>query len=602
MAFLNELIGRKVRDHRGSVAGKLTDLLISSHEKSDYPRVIALALVPENKTDPCLIQWTGDEDLAGNKIIIEQREIRPYQPTGSEIDLVRDVLGKQVFDAEYHRVARVNNIELGKIGSEYCLINVDIDGRSFLQKMGMEKIAERVAASSHRLLPGHAIAWSDLNFLAPGSIQVKLPREKFDELHPADIADILEHVGPRIGAQMLAQMEDEKIADTLEELDPDLQAEVLGAFSDERAADIVEEMEPDEAADMLQEFDEARRTQFISLMEPKERAEVAELLGYPESTAGGLMTTKYASVSPGTNVAEALQELRRSPAANEAVTINYVYVLDAQEHLLGVVSLSDLVLTAAAVALDTIMHKNPVCVKVDAPPEDVLEALTHYNLLALPVVDAENRLQGIITADHAHEMIESENTEDMLRMAGSDAEEMEQRSPVRIALLRLPWIMATMFIELGAGLVIHLYDATLARVLLLASFMPIISAISGNTGLQSATIIVRGIATNQVQLTRWKRALLRQLTMTLMLGSATGISLGIVGALWYGKWTFGLVVMIGMFAAVNIAGVVGTIVPLLSKRLGFDPAITSGPFETAFQDVVGISIYLSLATLLMRYL
>jgi magnesium transporter len=139
-------------------------------------------------------------------------------------------------------------------------------------------------------------------------------------------------------------------------------------------------------------------------------------------------------------------------------------------------------------------------------------------------------------------------------------------------------------------------------VLLLASFMPIISAISGNTGLQSATIIVRGIATAQVQLTRWRNALLRQLTMTLFLGSVTALALGVIGAIWYGKWSFGVVVALGMFIAVNIAGMVGTIVPLLSKHFGFDPAITSGPFETAFQDVVGISIYLSLATLMMRYL
>ncbi len=187
-------------------------------------------------------------------------------------------------------------------------------------------------------------------------------------------------------------------------------------------------------------------------------------------------------------------------------------------------------------------------------------------------------------------------------MAGSDAEEMERRSPARTALLRLPWIMATMFIELGAGLVIHFYDATLAKVLLLASFMPIISAISGNTGLQSATIIVRGISTGQVHVTEWRRALLRQLTMTLLLGAATGLVLGIIGAFWYGKWSFGLVVLIGMFAAVNIAGIVGTVVPLISKSLGFDPAITSGPFETAFQDVVGISIFLTLATIMMPFL
>jgi magnesium transporter len=602
MAYLNELIGRKVRDHRGNYVGKLADLLVSSDIKSKTPRVIALAVTPDNKPDLNLIRWTGNEDLAGDRIVIEQREIRPYPPSGKEIYLVRDVLGKQVIDAEYRRVARVNNIELGKIGNQYCLMNVDIDGRGFLRKIGMEKTVERAAGMIRHPLPGHAIAWGDLNFLSPDGIQVNLPREKFNELHPADIAEILEQVGPRIGAQMLAQMEDEKIADTLEELNPDFQAEMLDSFPEERAADIVEEMEPDEAADMLQEFDEQRRTRFFNLMEPKERAEVAELLEYPEDTAGGLMTTKYASVSPGITVANALHEIRHSPAAYEAEMIDYVYVLDAEEHLLGVVSLSDLVLTASTASLDSIMHKKPVCVSIDASREEVLEAMTRYNLLALPVVDAENRLQGIITADHAHEMIESENTEDMLRMAGSDAEEMEQRSPIQIAMLRLPWIMATMFIELAAGLVIHLYDATLAHILLLASFMPIISAISGNTGLQSATIIVRGIATNQVRLTRWRHALLRQLTMTLLLGSATGLTLGFIGALWYGKWTFGLVVMIGMFAAVNIAGIVGTLVPLLSKRLGFDPAITSGPFETAFQDVVGISIYLSLATLLIRYL
>jgi magnesium transporter len=593
MAYMNELIGRKVCDHRGNSLGKLADLLILSDEKNDCPRVIALALAPDSQRELSLLLWTGNEDLAGNKIVLEQRQIRPYQPAGSEIYLRRDILNKQIIDTQNFRVARVNDLELGKIGSEYYLVNVVVDGRGLLRRLGMENLAEHIAMAMHLRMPQRAVAWSDLNFLPPDGIQVKLPREKFDELHPADIAELLENVGPRLGAQMLEQMEDEKIADTLEELE---------AFPNERAADIVEEMEPDEAADMLQEFDEQRRAQLINLMEPEKRAEVAELLEYPEDKAGGLMTTKYASVSPGTSVAEALQGLRQSKAASEAEMIYYVYVLDTQEHLLGVVSLSDLVLAAANAPLNTVMHSKPVRVLVDASREEVMEAMTRYNLLALPVVDAENRLQGMITADHVHEMIESENTEDMLRMAGSDAEEMEQRSPIRTAVLRLPWIMATMFIELGAGLVIHLYDATLARVLLLASFMPIISAISGNTGLQSATIIVRGIATNQVQLAKWRHALLRQLAMTILLGSVTGLTLGAIGAVWYGKWTFGLVVAVGMFAAVNIAGMVGTVVPFLSKRLGFDPAITSGPFETAFQDVVGISIYLTLATLLMGYL
>jgi magnesium transporter len=602
MAYISELLGCEIRDHRGNILGKLTDLVTLPDQKNGYPHVVALALSCSGNHERRLIPWTGNEDLAGNRIVLQQPTIQLYQPSGSEIYLARDVLDQQVIDIENHRVARVYDLELGRIGNAYSLINIDVGVRGRLRRLGLEDLAERLAERFHRPLPTRAAAWGDVNLLPEGGLQVKVARQKLKELHPADIAEILENVGPHVGGQMLAHMEDEKIADTLEELEPDLQAEVLESFPDERAADIVEEMEPDAAADLFQEFNDERRAQVFNLMQPEERAEVAELLEHPEDTAGGLMTTKYVSVPPGITTAEALQEVKRSAATREAELIYYIYVLDGEEHLLGVVSLGDLVLTDPDGSIDAIMHHKPIRVLVDASPEEVREAIHHYNLLAVPVVDAENRLQGIITADHAVEIIQRENTEDMLRIAGSDAEEMERRSPFQIAVLRLPWIMATMFIELGAGVVIHLYDATLARVLLLASFMPIISAISGNTGLQSATIVVRGLATGQLQMTKWQQALRRQLTMTLLLGAATGLTLGTIGAIWYGKWTFGLVVAIGMFAAVNVAGMVGTVVPLISKNLGLDPAITAGPFETAFQDVVGISIFLTLATLLMRYL
>ncbi len=209
---------------------------------------------------------------------------------------------------------------------------------------------------------------------------------------------------------------------------------------------------------------------------------------------------------------------------------------------------------------------------------------------------------GIITIDDTIDVLVEAFTGDYLRSVGSDAEELERTTPARIALLRLPWIMATLFIELGAGVVIHVFDATLTRFILLASFMPIISAISGNTGLQSAAIIIRGLSTGQVQLARWRQALGRQVATTLLLGGACASALGVIGGVWAHQWVFGLVVFLGMFASVNIAGVVGTVVPLLSKRAGFDPALTAGPFETAFQDVIGISIFLSLATALLRWL
>ena len=171
-----------------------------------------------------------------------------------------------------------------------------------------------------------------------------------------------------------------------------------------------------------------------------------------------------------------------------------------------------------------------------------------------------------------------------------------------MAKLRLPWIMATLGIELLASVVIHVFDQTLTKYILLASFMPVISAISGNTGLQSAAIIIRGLSSGHVQLSHWRHAVARQVSATMLLGAACAGVLGLVGGIWDRHWGFGVVVFLGMFMSVNIAGIVGTTVPLLSKRAGFDPALTAGPFETAFQDVIGISIFLSLAALLLHVL
>ena len=187
-------------------------------------------------------------------------------------------------------------------------------------------------------------------------------------------------------------------------------------------------------------------------------------------------------------------------------------------------------------------------------------------------------------------------------MSGSDAQELENKTPAQVARLRMPWIMATLGIELLASFVIHFFDATLTKYILLASFMPVISAISGNTGLQSAAIIIRGLSSGHVQLSHWRHALSRQIVTTAILGGACALTLGLIGGIWDKHWAFGMVVFLGMFMSVNIAGVVGTVVPMLSKRAGFDPALTAGPFETAFQDVIGISIFLSLAAGLLHLL
>ena len=405
MAYLSELLGREVRDAKGALIGKLADVLILPNGGNErYPRIVALA-VKRNGSEPTLIPWGGTEDLAGAKIKLQRQSAAPYAPSGNEVHLQRDVMDKQVIDTNGFRVVRVNDLELAKVGNDYRLVNVDIGGRGLLRRLGWEDLFEHFAEVFHRQLPSRQIAFNDLEFIPRGDLKVRVARAKLGELHPADIADILEDMNPREIGQLIRELPDEKAADVMEEFEPELQADVLETLSDERAADIVEEMEPDEAADVLQEMDEDKRAQVFNLMEPDESAEVAELIKHPEDTAGGLMTTKYVTVPPGITVAEALERVRKEAVAKEAETIYYVYAIDADEHLVGVVSLSDLVLSDPQSPVDAIMHHKPVRVQLDTSREDVLEEVAKYNLLAVPVVDAENHLKGIVTADDALDLI-----------------------------------------------------------------------------------------------------------------------------------------------------------------------------------------------------
>jgi CBS domain-containing protein/sporulation protein YlmC with PRC-barrel domain len=405
MAYLSELLRREVRDAKGTLIGTLADLLIAPEGNGElYPRVVALA-VKRDGGEPALLPWGGTEDLAGNKIILQRPVAALYSPTGHEVFLARDVMDKQVIDTNGFRLVRVNDLELAKVDSDYRLVNVDVGGRGLLRRLGWEDAFEHLAELFRRELPSRSIAWTDLGFIPRGDLKVRVARAKLRELHPADIAEILEDMHPREAGQLIRDMPDEKVADLLEELEPEFQAEVLETFPDERAADIVEEMEPDEAADVLQEMPEERRAQVFNLMGPDEMAQVAELLKHPEDTAGGLMTTKYVTVPPGITVADALRQLRGAAAAKEAETIYYVYVVDTDEHLVGVFSLSDLVLAAPESTVDDIMHRRPIRMPLGASREEVLEAIAKYNLLAVPVVDAEDRLQGIVTSDDALDLI-----------------------------------------------------------------------------------------------------------------------------------------------------------------------------------------------------
>ena len=347
--------------------------------------------------------------------------------------------------------------------------------------------------------------------------------------YPADLADALFLLNDAQDKAIFDLLDAAEAAEVLDEVDAETMKRLVAGASPERLAAILGELMPDEATDIVGAFDAQTRERVLALLPAEEADAIRTLLAYPKESAGGIMTSSFVAVPQTATQAEAVEAFVNDPNAEHQF---YIYALDEQGALCGVFDLRQLLRASPTTRIGDIMTGDVLHVPPNMDQEHVARLFSRFDLLMLPVVEpGTNTLLGVITADDVIDVIEYEGTEDVLRTAGSDAQELERRSPTRIALLRLPWIMGTLFIELLAGFVIHYFDSTLTQVILLASFMPISSAISGNTGLQSATIIVRGLSTGQVRLTRWRSAVLRQVKTTLILGAATGFVLGVIGGI-----------------------------------------------------------------------
>jgi len=422
------------------------------------------------------------------------------------------------------------------------------------------------------------------------------------DLYPADIAHIINRLEFEDGDYLFSLLTTEEAGKVIVELDDDHREHFLETLKSQKISEIVEELPTDEATDIVGELSEEKAEEVLDELNVEDSYKLQELLKYDETTAGGLMQKEVIVVQTHETVRKAVLAVRRFAKEHGEKHLYNVFVVDDNDVVVGVLSVSTLILLSPNRRIYKVMNPDIITVNSDLDQEEVARIFKKYDAVSLPVVDNGGRLLGGITVDDIVDVLQEEHDEDVAKMIGSDADELESRSPSQVALLRLPWVLTTLVIELCAGLVIHQFDSTLSQIILLASFMPVISAISGNTGLQSAAIIVRGLATGHVDLNNWWQPIHRQLRTSLIIGAACGIAIGTVGSIWYGKILFGVVVGFSMFVSVNISGLVGTTVPMVSKSLGFDPAITAGPFETAFQDVVGITIFLGLATSLLHWL
>jgi len=406
---------------------------------------------------------------------------------------------------------------------------------------------------------------------------------------PADVAETLRDLSEGQAADLIhARYLRHAAAEPLGELDPDESADLFLRLDRSEASIILSRMDPDDAVDLLFELPEDVQQELLSRLSRDDAEVLTDLLAYPPDTAGGLMSPEIIPLSLQMTAQEAIELLRRR--AEEAETVYYAYAVDDEERLLGVLSLRDMALAAPQTSLRDLVIRDAVAVHVEADVEDVARTFDKYDYLALPVVDGEERLLGVITVDDVIDVIREEATEDIYGLAGVPSAESVDSSWWASLRMRLPWLYVRLATALAAALVVGLFEQTIARVAALAVMMGVIAGQGGSAGMQTVTIITRGMALGELHPDKGWRLLGKEL----LLGAANGLLLGgTVGAIayfWKGEILLGVAVCLAMWANLIVAGVAGVAIPLGVQRLGKDPALASGIFLTTLTDVLGFGI------------
>jgi CBS domain-containing protein/sporulation protein YlmC with PRC-barrel domain len=397
MIFLSDFLNAEVVDVHQHRVGDVRDLVVVMTDP--FPRVTGVILKhnPVRSIDWAVVRSWDNKELS---LKVAADGLQPHTRLENELWLSRQVLDKQIVDMDGRRVVRVNDLQLSQVEGALLLVGVDIGSRGLMRRIGLEGLGRRLVSTLGLDWPQKLISWeavdpvkSDVN-----SVKLRIAHTKLAKLHPADIADIVHELSPEDRSAVFAALSDEKAADTLEEIDePQMQASILERLDVERASDILEAMAPDEAADLLADMPRERAQQLLQKMEEDEAEDVEELLSYREDTAGGLMTTEYVAVLHSLTAQQAIDRLRQLEP--NAESIYYVFVVDEEEHLLGVLSLRDLIVAKPDTPIRDFMIRNVISVGLDAGPREIAEIMAKYNLLAVPVVDEHNRIQGIVTVD-----------------------------------------------------------------------------------------------------------------------------------------------------------------------------------------------------------
>ncbi|MFZ5953259.1 MAG: magnesium transporter [Candidatus Rifleibacteriota bacterium] len=607
--YLKTLIGTPVLSESGRQSGYIADFVVKL--KSGIPCLEKAIVFAFDSSSHRIARRSEFKEYSPGKFLLEKTisDLPPFSETDGIVTATQ-LWDKSVIDTVNVRTVQINDLKLILTDDGTLQIaGIDISFAAAIRRLGLDNLVTPILKRFGTDVDEEIIDWDKLIGLGDefSNITSEETSDNLQNLHPADLAEIIEELDEEERISVLENLDEDVAAETLAEVEAETQLQIIETMDAEMASDIIEEMDPDEAADLLQDMDQSKAQAILDHMDLDDSSDVRKLLEHREDTAGGLMTTEYAAIFEDFTVAQAFSHLRLVSVDIEI--IYYLYVIDTHEHLKGVVSIRDLLSANPAQLVGEIMDDDIVSVHPQTEQAEVANLISKYDYMAIPVVDDQNIIVGVVTVDDVVDVIEEEASEDLFKFAGSSEEELNYTSPLQACRARLPWLLITLGTGFITSTILKNFMTEFSHVLVLAFFVPVVMAMGGNTGIQSSTLIIRGMALNSFSGSDLFRRLLSEIAAGALMGLACG---GVVG-IWaryliasdstaqvsHSAIFLALTVGIAMMAAMTFAAMFGALVPIVFDRFKIDPAVASGPFVTSSNDIFALIIYYSVAFLML---
>jgi magnesium transporter len=598
MFFFSDLQEQRVLDISGRMAGRLHDIAMDLTGRFPQSQSLVISRHRRGRRETVIVPWNWVTKLGSSGVILDRPREAIWKSEHDQTGLLlaRNLLDRQIVDLYGNKVIRVNDLRLAEFDSHLRLTGVDVSQKALLRRLGLEKTVTKLLHIIGVVLPEKSIPW---NYVAPLEVQqpdlkLTVTQSQLIDLHPTDLADILEQLDPRHRERLLDLLGAFMAAESLSEVEPGRQADVIEDLTETKASNLLEIMPPDEAADILALLQRDKAERLLNIMGVEEAGIIRELLGYREDTAGGRMTPEFLAVPSSNTAQESIEFIRLN--APSAETLYYIYVIDDEKRLKGVVSLRDLLTSPTNKKVEDFMRRDVISVNIDDDQEMVADTMSRYNFLALPVVDNTNFLKGIITVDDMIDVIREETIEDLSHLGGLELAEIKTAPSLRT---RLPSIAITLIGGIASALLLSAFEHRFISLLALIFFLPMILRAAQDIGIFSQAIILdeiggKDLGWREVSILAWK-----ELRVVILLSLVLGVAGGLVAGFWEGYMRLGLTIGLTLFVTVLLGALTGVLLPLISRRVRGELRYTQVRFSSLFISVAALVVYLGIASALL---